>query len=185
MDETKQMIEKIFWDIDETLIHTSIRPFEKGTKYEHFVLPDDSTDYYTIIRSCSHKLIEYSRNLVGKDNVFILTSSTHDYANEVNRLAGWGFETDRIITREDIDNHRYATAYGSSTTVPHKLANTNNVLIDNLPPRYNEAKMILIGIKVDNYLQIRDYYGVNFSDETFEEDVMEFLTDKMSETTED
>ena len=29
-----------------------------------------------------------------------------------------------------------------------------------------------------NYLKIRDYYGVNFPDDTFEEDVKEFLTSK-------
>jgi hypothetical protein len=172
------MIKRIFWDIDETLIHTSPSPFEEGTQYEQFSLPDDLATYYTIIRPCSKSLIQYSRDLVGKDNVYILTTSKHDYANEVNRLADWGFEPDHILTREVIDEHRYATAYGSSASYQHKLADPNNVLIDNLPPRYNENKMILIGIKSDRYLQIRDYYGVDFSDETFQEDVMEFLTAK-------
>ena len=143
-----------------------------------FVLPDNLATYYTIIRPCSAELIQYSRDLVGKDNVYILTASTHDYANEVNRLADWGFDTDHILTREVIAEHRYATAYGSSTAVPHKLSDPNNVLIDNLPSRYNENKMILIGIKSDRYLQIRDYYGVDYSDESFQEDVMEFLTAK-------
>jgi hypothetical protein len=172
------MITRIFWDIDETLIHTSVAPFEEGVKYKHFVLPDDPINYYTIIRPCSKSLIEFSRELVGKENVYILTTSTHDYANEINRLAGWEFDTNNILTREVINEYRYATAYGASTSLPHKLADKNNVLIDNLPPRYNENKMILIGINSDRYLQIRDYYGVDYSDETFEKDCKEFLKSK-------
>jgi hypothetical protein len=174
------MIKRIFWDIDETLIHTSLYPFEDGTACKQFMLPDSPIIYYTIIRPCSKALIEYSRDLVGKDNVYILTTSTHDYANEINQLAGWEFDMNHILTREVIDEHRYATAYGSSTSCQHKLADKNNVLIDNLPPRCNENKMILIGIKSDRYLQIRDYYGVDFSDETFQEDVMEFLKSKQN-----
>ena len=140
------MINKLFWDIDETLIHTSLSAFEEGSKFKEFTLPDSAIKYYTIIRPCSKSLIEYSRDLVGKNNVYILTTSTHDYANEINRLAGWGFESDHILTREDINEHRYATAYGSSTSVPHELADKNNVLIDNLPPRYNEYNLLLSNV---------------------------------------
>lgn len=174
------MIKRIFWDIDETLIHTSMIPFEEGYDYKTFTLPNSSANYHTIIRRCSNHLIEYSRNLVGKNNVYILTTSIHSYANEINQLAGWNFETDHILTREDIDMHRYSAAYGSSMTAPHELADKNNVLIDNLPPRYNENKMILIGIQRDRYLEIRDYYGVDYSDETFEKDCKEFLNKKIN-----
>ena len=158
------MIKRIFFDIDETLIHTSIRPFEEGVKYEHFVLPDDSTNYYTIIRPCAKALIDFSRDLIGADNVYILTTSTKDYANRINELAGWGFETDHIIAREDIASHSFPNAYSGMATCAHAIAHKDNVLIDNLPSRYNESKTSLIGIGTTvetNYKQIRDYYGVD------------------------
>lgn len=166
------MIKNIFWDIDETLIYTSLRdPQQDHVKLEL----NDGHAYFTIIRSCAKGLIEFSRQLVGKDNVYILTTATTDYAREVNRLADWGFENDHIIAREDISNHRYNLAYGGEGILRHKVADRNNVLIDNLPPRHNYNKIDLIGITADRYFQIRDYYGVDFPEDPFEDQVKAFL----------
>lgn len=170
------MIKYLFLDIDETLIH-SILLKEEGFHTIEFEL-SDGIKYYTKIRPCAKDLIEYSNNLVGKDNVYILTTSTRDYANTINKLAGWGLESDHIITREDISNHQYPMAYSGTATYPHKLADKNNVLVDNLPPRYNWSKIALIGIEdsyPSRYLQIYDYYGVDYPDDSFENDVKEFL----------
>lgn len=173
------MINKIFWDIDETLIHTLM----SDPKQEHVQLVFDDHTYYTIIRPVSHELIQFSRNLVGKENVHILTTATRDYAEQVNALAGWGFDNADIFTREDQAAARVwvATAYGGGygATTPHEYANPNNVLIDNLPPRENQGKIQFIGISdtyKTNYLKIDDYYGVDFPDNSFEEDVKTFLT---------
>jgi len=177
------MINKIFWDIDETLIHTLMsRPNQ-----EHIQLVFDDHMYYTIVRPVSNELIKFSRNLVGKENVHILTTATRDYAEQVNALAGWGFNNADIFAREDQAAARVwvNTAYddtisdGYSTTTPHEYANPNNVLIDNLPPRQNEGKIQFIGINdtyKTNYLKIHDYYGVDFIDDSFAEDVKLFLT---------
>lgn len=170
------MINKIFWDIDETLIHTVM----SAPNQEHVVLSLDDGNYYTMLRPCAKALIDFSRNLVGADNVYILTTATTDYAREVNRLAGWGFEHDHIIAREDIHNHTYSLAYAGTGVIPHKEANIKNVLIDNLPFRQNAKKVDMIGITKDRYFHINDYYGVNFPDDTFENDVREFLTEKHS-----
>lgn len=176
------MINRIYWDIDETLIHTSMRP----PNQEHIILDlDDGGLYYTIVRPCSKDLIQFSRDLVGEDRVHILTTATRDYALEVNRLAGWGFKPDDIFAREDQAKHRrgFSTAYsGYYTEVdPHIYAHKDNVLIDNLPRRENQTKINFIGIgktEDTNYFKIRDYYGVNFPDDTFEEDVKNFLTER-------
>ena len=170
------MINKVFWDIDETLIHTFLS--EPKQKHVRFALEFGGV-YYTVIRPCSKSLIEFSRELVGAENVFILTSATKDYAREVNRLAEWGFPDDHIIAREEIEDHRYSTAYGGSHTVASKHASLDNVLIDNLEPRYNGDKISYLGIwqSLDtNYLKITDYYGVNFPNDTFENDVIDFLS---------
>lgn len=169
------MIKHIFHDIDNCHIFSDIHPPDQ----EHISFEIEGDIYYTIIRPCAKRLIEFSRQLVGPENVFILTTSTRDYAEKVNELALFGFRNDQILAREDIQSRYYPTAYGGSTTIPLEMADPNNVLIDNLPPRYNESKISMIGISRNyeaQYFQCQDYYGVNFSGDPFEEDVKEFLT---------
>jgi hypothetical protein len=173
------MINKIFWDIDETLIHTTI--YDPKQDHVQFSLGDGHV-YHTMIRPCSNELIRFSRELVGKENVHILTTATRDYAEKVNELAGWGFDPKDIFAREDQEANRIwvSTAYGGRhcSIIPHEYANPNNVLIDNLRRLQNEGKINFIGIgktQETNYLKIYDYYGVNFPDDSFEEDVKNFL----------
>jgi hypothetical protein len=176
------MINKIYWDIDETLIHTMMRPPEQ--KHISFSLEDGM--YYTIIRPCSKELIEFSREMVGAENVHILTSATYDYAMEINRQADWGFKAEDIFAREDMNKHTLSrpTIYSSSMyeVNPHIYAHKNNVLIDNLPPRQNDIKTSFIGINpVTNYLKIHDYYGVNnLGEDDFVKQVKEFLHEVQS-----
>lgn len=172
------MINKCFFDLDECLIFSDIHP--PNQSHVSFSLKSGGT-YYTIIRPCAKHLIEYARNLVGQENVYILTSSTTDYAREINRLAEFEFPDSHIIAREDLVALYFPTAYGGGTTLPSKFSHVDNVLIDNLNPRYNQEKISFLGIwkSVDtNYLQIRDYYGVNFPDDMFEQKVMEFLNER-------
>jgi hypothetical protein len=149
-----------------------------------FILDDYYGTHYTIVRPCAKRVIDFARELVGAENVYILTIAIRPYALKINELAKWGFSEENIISREDIVNHSYATAYGGSATSPHKTASINNVLIDNLPPRQNGTKIDFIGLGrnyQDNYLQVRDYYGVNFADDPFEENVKKFLNEKHKE----
>ena len=172
------MINSIFFDLDECLIHTLLR--EPNQKHIRFALEEGGI-YFTVVRPCAKKLIACARDQLGVDKVFILTSATKQYACEINRLAEFGFDEDRILAREDLSNHRFATAYGGSAVVASKYAHIDNVLIDNLDARYNEDKISFLGIwkSIDtNYLQIRDYYGVNFADDPFEEDVLAFLDER-------
>jgi hypothetical protein len=124
--------------------------------------------------------------------VHILTTATRDYAEKVNALAGWDFDPKDIFAREDQEAARVwvSAAYGGgyNETAPHEYADPNNVLIDNLYPRENQGKIQFIGINdvyKTNYLKIDDYYGVNFPEDPFEEDVREFLTKKYNEKTND
>jgi hypothetical protein len=168
------MINKIFWDIDETLIHTTNRALGSANAVA-FKLKNNKYTYNTIIRSCSKELIDYTREVVGFDNVYILTAATSDYANKVNELAGWAFHPDHIIAREDVSQHYISTAYGGDTVSPNKLAHKYNVLIDNLPYRENYDKINLIGISEDRYMKIHDYYGVEYEGRNFEEEVKAFI----------
>jgi hypothetical protein len=173
------MIKNIFLDIDETLIHSS---YDKpGFRNDYLTLKfAEGRDLYTIVRPCADKIIQYAKNLVGFENVYILTTSTREYAEQVNDGAGWNFDVASIFTREDL---RDATLNG--TTIAHPtLAHADNVIVDNLPPRYNLTKMAYIGIDTDQYLQVRDYYGTT-DDETesaFYEQVVNFLQQKYQES---
>lgn len=170
---------KFFWDVDETLIHTETRPFPENT--HGFALED--SEYFTAIRPEAMKAIEFTREVFGAENVFILSTATRDYLLEINRLGGWGFAEDHILSRKDLHDNSFhlPTAYGSSTqeTLPHKvLAHESNLLVDNLPVRGNGMKVNFLGIAKTfktNYLQVPDYYGVNFPNNGFLESIEEFI----------
>jgi len=170
---------KIFWDIDETLIHS--RTFKSSLYEENFKFKLMGQTYYTCVRPCSKGLIEFSRQLVGRDNVYILTAATARYAQHVNEKAGWGFAKNHILTRETMEKYstRVVAMYGNGFTdvSPHPLADKSNVLIDNLPPRGNREKIALIGFidPMTNYHEVVDYFGDDSTDKIFEADVKNFL----------
>jgi hypothetical protein len=168
------MIKRIFQDLDECILHTyanSMPPSE----YVEFILSEDMHTYRTMIRPCAKRLFEYYNSVVGKENVYILTSATRDYAESLNRLGEFGLDNDHIYTREDIQQYSISYGYGGEGTLPMPIADKDNVLIDNLPPRYNYNKMDMMGIVTKNYYQTREYYGLNDDDEYFFEDVVEFI----------
>lgn len=170
------MIKNIFFDLDECLIHTQVNadPHKYCLK---FALDEDNNTYYTMVHSRANFLIDYARKKTRLENVFILTTSTKDYASEINKLAGFGFEEKNILSRETLDKYSYPAAYGgrSSTFPIESIAHKSNILIDNLPWKSNFNKMDLIGITKDRYLHVRDYYGENYHDDVFEVRVREFI----------
>jgi hypothetical protein len=173
------MIKYLMLDIDETLIHTALS--DPKQKHIRFALEDGGV-YYTMVRPCAKRLIDFSRELVGAENVYILTAATKEYACEINRLAEWGFPENQILAREDLSNHYYSTAYGGGATVASKYASLDNVLIDDLDPRYNSDKISFLGIwrSLDtNYLQVQPYYGTNFPNDPFEENAIKFLEGRL------
>lgn len=169
---------KIFWDIDETLI--SSRNHVKDTVKHDIVVDVYDEIYYTCVRPCAKDVIDYSRKLFGTEDVYILTAAAELYAQRVNKLAGWGFTENHIIGRETIEKHsiKIPTLYGSETLVTeHKtLAHPDNIIIDNLDPRWNNEKTCLMRINPKtNYLKVEDYVGNNEDDEIFRDIVKHFL----------
>lgn len=161
------MINRVYWDLDETLIHTHDEDYIK----HDFEFDLDSGgwggsySYKTKIRPGAQEVIDYSRSLVGAENVWILTASIIDYATIINHMAGFGFRPDQIIAREHQKNHLESKWH----------RHPDNVLIDNLRPFENTGKMGFIGIDKDNYLRVKDYYGIDFSDSSFVNDCIKFL----------
>ena len=168
------MIKRIFQDLDECILHTYVNSMPPS-EYVEFILSEDMHTYRTMIRPCAKRLFEYYNSVVGKENVYILTSATRDYAESLNRLGEFGLDNDHIYTREDIQQYSISYGYGGEGTLPMPIADKDNVLIDNLPPRYNYNKMDMMGIVTKNYYQTREYYGLNDDDEYFFEDVVKFI----------
>ncbi len=175
------MANKIFFDLDETLIHTKMNPFKPEWNCELLVL--DDFVHYTRIRPCARELIEYSRDLFGGENVYILTAATHQYAREISRVANWGFTPNQIFARENVEQytHRSSGGWGAERVqvTAHPLAHPDNILIDNLPPEWNEEKtsFMLINPKT-NYLKVEDYLGDNTDEDIFRDTVKHFLAQK-------
>lgn len=173
------MIKRIFQDLDECILHTLINT-EVNQNHAEFVLSEDTDAHRTIIRPCAKELFSYYNGSVGKENVYILTTATRDYAETLNRLGEFGLDTDHIFAREDVSKYSHkSNMWGEAYTIAHPLAHKDNVLIDNLPWKYNMCKMDFMKIMVDNYHQTPEYYGVNYTEDTFFENIKEFIKERI------
>lgn len=171
------MIKRIFQDLDECVLHTTVNNDPDQTHVE-FTLSEDSHIYRTLIRPCAKELFAYYNDLVGKENVYILTAATREYAEALNRLGEFGLDNDHIFAREDIQQYSVSFGYGGEGSSPTPIADKDNVLIDNLPPRYNCNKIDMMGIVTKNYHQTPEYYGNNLYDEYFFENIKKFLKER-------
>ena len=172
------MIKRIFQDLDECILHTTVNNDPNQTHVE-FTLSEDSHIYRTIIRPCAKELFAYYNKLVGKENVYILTTSIRGYAEALNRLGEFGLDYAHIFTREDIQQHKIHFGNRGEGMMKLPIADKDNVLIDNLPPRYNDYKMDMMGIVTKNYHQTPEYFGNNLNDEDFFENIKKFLKDRL------
>jgi hypothetical protein len=121
----------IVLDYDEMLAHSMCPSSEKHADEllydftEHWVgqkfeLHDGW--YVTFKRSWAQDLIEFANSLVGKNNVFILTTGRLDYIQTCNRVLKLGFDPNtNIFGREDILRVK---------THP-KFKESFNILVDN------------------------------------------------------
>ena len=175
-----KMINNIYFDLDECLIHTEHAPFDEAT---HYFFTESFGNLHLALHPAANSVISYARDLVGKDNVYILTTSVKEYAAEINSTCCLGFDEDHIFSREDLNARgiEVPTCYDSfRDTLPHETAHIDNVIIDNLEPRENKSKISFIGIDMSyktNYLKVRGYWGVNFPNDPFETKVKEFLNE--------
>jgi hypothetical protein len=132
-----QINRKIFLDFDNTLAHSlyaSDEPHADSLLYdysEHFVgekfqIRHDGW-YVSFKRSWCDDLITFSKQLIGPDNVYILTTGTQEYIRWCNVHLQLGFDPNtHIFGREDIRNNIH----------PYKLfTDTYNVLVDNMDYR--------------------------------------------------
>lgn len=155
----------IFLDLDDTLAFSFYCGNEKTLNYYKELIHEDhkfveftcggegwseGNRYLTVIRPLTFELLNYCENLVGHENLYILTLATKDYACHINRLAGFGISNDRIFSREDL--HINAKSFKDQ----------NNILIDNEYYEYHcegERNKVnfLHGLSKEKYVNIQAF----------------------------
>ncbi len=132
------MKKQLFLDYDECMAHSFyadseghadelLDMYSEHWRGEKFELRHDGW-YVTFKRAWTNDLLTFSRQLLGDENVFILTSSIGDYVRWCNIKLELGFDPNtNIFSREDLFAH---------SRVHPRFSDTHNVLVDNL--RYNE-----------------------------------------------
>lgn len=154
------MRDVIFFDMDETLLHTM--PVYNDEEYEwlwndlreeyrlsgKLVLGEHET-YLSALRPSAERLIKTAVDLVGYDNVHILTFGTNDYARLVlDRLE---LKFSKIFGREDIKG------------IHPDFVEANCILIDNESYSYHSSiqdtnKLVFLnGLSPFKYVKIRPF----------------------------
>ncbi len=128
----------IFFDLDNTIVHSMkadseshadqlIYMYGEYWKSVKFCVRGDGWDagsewFVSFLRNGALELLDFSRELLGSDNVKILTLSPLNYAACVNTVMGLGFDANTdIFTHESLKKHRICPDF----------KDTFNVLIDN------------------------------------------------------
>jgi hypothetical protein len=168
---------RIFLDFDNTLGHSLYADSEKHADEllydytEHFV--GDKFEMYgygwhvTFKRPWADDLITFCKQLVGPDNVYILTTGLQDYIYWCNIKLNLGFDPkSKIFAREDIYKYQ-----------PHPMfIDTFNMLVDDL--QYREHRIGIGKVKFLSDLPLTQYVKVkSFTvwEEPIEKDV-EYLS---------
>jgi hypothetical protein len=148
-------------DFDETLAHSMYcRDSEDAQNLKdlyHF-FPSvtlnlgDGEQYISFLRSFSRDLIEFCRNLVGFENVYICSVGARDYVTTANLKFGLGFPENQINAREDMVNKKFA-------------GDGINILIDNYHHNYHWGnKVPFLGLDDPDLLIKVDHFYADIED---------------------
>jgi len=140
----------IFFDLDETLIHSVLAEERAGG------CPSDAAvfgPYYSWLRPCALDLLKAARPTGVA--TFLCTTSERRYASGLSKLFGLGFAEKNILGYEHLTSGQTRLAPGG-------------VLIDDLEPEHEIArfKQRVLGIGAERYCQLPAFHGHPPGDET-------------------
>lgn len=173
----------IFFDLDETLIHTVLGSKLCDTQVQTFVEPD-GYQYWTFPRYQASPVVDYARETFGAENVYILTIGTYDYACAVNDAMNLGFEHDHIWARGDLE-HSASIGYMCNKSI--SVRDHRNILIDNREYAHNMIKVNFLRMSHRDYFECVDFQldmlalPLNQERDVFGEEVSYFLRELASE----
>lgn len=164
----------ILLDLDDCLIQSFYVPTNEeleefrdwyGKYFENcsFVCGEFEVErYITFLRPIAYELIGKCEKLVGKENLYILTTSVLEYANKINLLLNLGFQSDKIYGREDMPFEA------------EKLRTNNSILVDNEDYYYhsfgNVNKVKFLNLKLENLIQIEPFSDFKNPDKYLDEE---------------
>jgi len=174
----------LHFDVDHTMIHSLYASSEKdadellytygeynyGIKYQVRGLW-----YVSFLRNCTKELLSFSRQLLGNDNVYMLSTGILEYITAVNQKFELEFNPNtNIYGREDIEGY----------FIHPKFAGKHNILIDDMDwyfhteGRHNKV-LFLDNLPYDNLLQVSNF-NVNWEDpidDTYVSDLKERIVE--------
>ncbi len=154
-------------DADESLINSqfisspSSKTFMEETygeiwPYIHIQFDWDE-QYISFLRPWARELVEFSKNLVGEENVFILSTGIIDYVKEVNSRHNLGVLDQNIYGREDIKATEKAHDFAHPAFI-----GKNCILIDNENYEYhtdgrNNKVSFLDNLPKNKFIEVPDF----------------------------
>ncbi len=146
----------MYIDLDETLVH-SVYGKGRGVGKRTVIDAGSGDIYHSLLRPAAHFLLGAVRDMA---EVSMLTTATREYALAHNQKFQLGFTEGEIVAREDYIT-KVNMAYSSEWVPSSTRVCPTAILIDNLSPRADAArlKMAYLGIRENQYLQIREFNG--------------------------
>lgn len=167
----------IIFDLDETLIHSrfitknkSIETIKSLCNDEYLTAIELHPRYCTFLRPIAFEMLKFSRNLVGKDNVYIATISMGDYATDICTKA-FGFKPNKIFAREELCEMGKIRA----------LNNTRNIIVDNTNFTHNYIKTEFFSVPSCRYIQCPDFDPLFYFNQKNDLEFLEKLKNKLNE----
>ncbi len=160
---------RIFFDLDETLVHVYLPTAadRDSIQFSYEFEGQVMSNWVFEIRKQAKDLIKKARDKVGHDNVFILTASVRSYATAINDAAEFMFNPSNILCREDMKQFKL----GNNPDLVKELALTRNILIDNLEARDNKDKINFLQVKNGDYFSVNNYYAYDIEHDDFPDKV--------------
>jgi hypothetical protein len=149
-------VKTIYIDLDDCLIHSvfGVRNTKRRT-----VMHLDEEKYSVLERPLAKKMLTDLREL---GHLRMLTTATPDYAQEVNRIFGFDFAQNDVISLVPL-LVTVQLAYGSDTLLTKTHTDPHSILIDHQSPqdKWLRTKMLYLGVKENSYIQIREFAGID------------------------
>lgn len=165
----------LFWDLDNSIVHSMkadseshaddlIYMYGEYWKSVKFCIRgegwDSSSEWFvSFLREGALKLLDFSRELLGDDNVKILTLSPFNYAARVNILMGLGFDANSdIFTHEFLLKDKICPEFKDTFNVLIDNENHTHHMQDDDGDKYEHCKVVwLNNLPHEQFIQIPEF----------------------------
>lgn len=136
----------------------------------------DNDRYVSFLRPSTPEVLDGVWKLMGKENVFVLSTGTHDYLTTATKKLGLDFPDSRIFGREML-------RIGNP---PERFRGSFNVLVDNESYEHhwrdNGKIAFLHNLPRDNYIKVPSFHAITYKyEENHAEWLLAEITKKMAD----